>query len=86
MNYHSILAPYLKSHIEGRMALGLKCEQDKWIYKEFDEHMVLVKHGREHLTREDYNLWYKRISIGSKTNTIYTKVSAIRRFLVFLSQ
>lgn len=86
MNYHSILAPYLKSHIERRMALGLKCEQDKWIYKEFDEHMVSVKHDREYLAKEDYNLWYNRISIGSKTNTIYTKVSTIRRFLVFLSQ
>ena len=86
MNYHSTLAPYLKSHIEGKMALGLKCEQDKWTYKEFDAHLASVRHDREHLTREDYNLWYKKISVGSKKSTIYAKVSTIRRFLIFLSQ
>lgn len=83
MNYHSTLAPYLKSHIEGKMALGLKCEQDKWTYKEFDAHLASVRHDREHLTREDYNLWYKKISVGSKKSTIYAKVSTIRRFLIF---
>lgn len=86
MNYSSILAPYLKVHIEGKMAMGLKCEQDKWIYKEFDEHLASVGHDRTYLTKADYDQWYEKISIGSKASTIYAKVSTIRRFLVFLSQ